>query len=369
MRPRLRDALVLPAVSRRFTSLALPFTIDLGSVMLRLSLAIVCLLTLCTNVSAEVVLYDSQGFESPTFYAGSTIVGQDESNPWQRFGGSPAAFVVQSTNVASGAQAVQANGGGLNDGTFVWPNLAYMPEAGTVVRIQVDMARTLSANVANSSPVYAVDIYDDVFSRTSRFGLQQNNGVIRTFVSVPINDMGEIDPAGEGNRSEFYGPPIAQNDWVHFDFTLDYTTKTVNLNVDGVILASGVPFQSQTSMFLDSAELQVGTFNNVSADNGYFDNYVVSVQTIGDFDHDNDVDGDDLTEWRSDYGNAGDNVESDADFDGDTDGNDFLIWQRQLSGPQELAQAVPEPRAALMAILASLAMALRRRFVSVAHGR
>jgi fibronectin-binding autotransporter adhesin len=71
-----------------------------------------------------------------------------------------------------------------------------------------------------------------------------------------------------------------------------------------------------------------------------------------DFDGDGDVDGDDLAEWRNDFG-AGNG--SDADGDNDSDGHDFLAWQRQLgSVPAVAATAVvPEPGAFLLFILAS----------------
>ncbi|MBA3484161.1 MAG: PEP-CTERM sorting domain-containing protein [Pirellulales bacterium] len=81
----------------------------------------------------------------------------------------------------------------------------------------------------------------------------------------------------------------------------------------------------------------------------------------GDFDGDGTVDGDDLAQWRGDFGGPG----SDADGDGDSDGNDFLIWQRNLgqSSATPSAAAVPEPGAlALLAVGAlGLAAAGRRR--------
>jgi hypothetical protein len=69
-----------------------------------------------------------------------------------------------------------------------------------------------------------------------------------------------------------------------------------------------------------------------------------------DFDNDGDVDGQDLLDWRGDFGGPG----SDADDDGDTDGNDFLVWQRELgAGPAVATSAsIPEPLAQSLAVFA-----------------
>jgi hypothetical protein len=274
---------------------------------------------------------------------------------------------VQSGRVASGEQAIQGNGGGLNDGSFVWPNLGYTPAENERVRIQVDMARTLSATVADSSPVYAVDIYDFDFNRTSRFGLQQRDGVIRTFVSVPINDLGEIDPDGEGIRPEFYGTSIAENVFVHFDFWMDYVTKTVSLTVDGERLASLVPFRTKASETLDSAELQVGTFNNLSADVGYFDNYAVSVVLKGDYDANGFVDAADYTIWRDNFDSTT-NLSADGDGNGTVDVGDYEVWSTHFGQSQALSSgagslqnaAVPEPSSMVMLSVGLGALLVRR---------
>ncbi|HZZ80284.1 MAG TPA: hypothetical protein VFE62_17360, partial [Gemmataceae bacterium] len=101
-------------------------------------------LSLVASARSQTILYNSNGFEAPTFTAGSPLIGQDDNNPWQSAGGSPTAYVVESSTVASGAQAVQANGGGLNDASFAFPGIFYAPGPDERVDIQVDMARTLS---------------------------------------------------------------------------------------------------------------------------------------------------------------------------------------------------------------------------------
>jgi hypothetical protein len=74
-----------------------------------------------------------------------------------------------------------------------------------------------------------------------------------------------------------------------------------------------------------------------------------------DFNQDGDVDGGDLNAWKAGFGDGTTKAEGDADADADVDGRDLLTWQRQLgqSPPATIAAgAVPEPSAAMLALLA-----------------
>jgi hypothetical protein len=72
----------------------------------------------------------------------------------------------------------------------------------------------------------------------------------------------------------------------------------------------------------------------------------------GDFQEDHDVDGPDLTRWRTNFGLSASatHMQGNADFDGDVDGADFLVWQRQvgMTSATATSTAVPEPAAALL---------------------
>jgi hypothetical protein len=86
---------------------------------------------------------------------------------------------------------------------------------------------------------------------------------------------------------------------------------------------------------------------------------LASTTLPGDFNGDQTVDGNDLEQWKADFGiDDG----SDADGDQDSDGNDFLIWQRQY-GAAAAASAIPEPATHGMLIWIALATSsiIRRR--------
>jgi hypothetical protein len=78
-----------------------------------------------------------------------------------------------------------------------------------------------------------------------------------------------------------------------------------------------------------------------------------------DFNEDTYVNGADLTTWRGAFDV---NANADADGDGDSDGEDFLVWQRQVGAPSIVptgigaAAAIPEPSAALLAILSAASL-------------
>ena len=85
---------------------------------------------------------------------------------------------------------------------------------------------------------------------------------------------------------------------------------------------------------------------------------------LGDFDRDNDIDGDDLAIWQSFYGTPSDArlYEGDADLDMGVDAFDFLVWQRNFTGSLLVnsATSVPEPSSLVLLGLTVLLVDLRR---------
>ena len=83
-----------------------------------------------------------------------------------------------------------------------------------------------------------------------------------------------------------------------------------------------------------------------------------------DFNQDGNVNGADLTAWKSGFGTGTMKAQGDADADGDVDGADFLVWQRQFGQAPPAAAAagaVPEPATALLSGLGLAALAAVRR--------
>jgi hypothetical protein len=167
-----------------------------------------------------------------------------------------------------------------------------------------------------------------------------------------------------------------------FDRMMLTGTAVLDGTLDLSLLLGYVPSLGQTLNVVSAAGGVFGQFDTVLQPTGMpigmkFDVIynptlvqlrVVSVPTFtADFDHDGDVDGDDLTQWQGDFGM---NADSDADGDGDSDGADFLAWQQQFgSGSAVVASsgAVPEPNPlefALTTLACSCAFRLRRSHAS-----
>lgn len=78
-------------------------------------------------------------------------------------------------------------------------------------------------------------------------------------------------------------------------------------------------------------------------------NYQIAAPQPGDFDNDGNVDGDDLTVWKQQYGTQ-------------LGGDDFLVWQRNFGASAvPVAGAVPEPGSIALLAAGGIAFAVRRR--------
>jgi hypothetical protein len=112
-------------------------------------------------------------------------------------------------------------------------------------------------------------------------------------------------------------------------------------------------------------DLDVGNNPNGAAPRFELQVTILDPFPAGDFDRDRDVDANDYTTWRSEFGNSASPPGRGADGNGDglVDAADYLIWRRNLgfgSASATSLASVPEPSAGLL-VLASLACVARRR--------
>ncbi|MGI9428212.1 MAG: hypothetical protein ACR2NM_06110, partial [Bythopirellula sp.] len=182
-------------------------------------------------------------------------------------------------------------------------------------------------------------------------------------IDVPVENFGSIEP---GTSPGVFHVMDDYHQSSTGSLTLDIAGTTPGTEYDRLIVDkvadfggdllvefdfAYVPMEGHTFDLLDFQSV-IGHFDSLQFDKlpvGLFWNTahlystgVVSIVTLtADFDNDGDVDGDDLTQWKGDFGGPG----SDANGDGDSDGGDFLAWQGEfgLGVPLAPAQSVPEP--------------------------
>jgi T5SS/PEP-CTERM-associated repeat protein len=178
--------------------------------------------------------------------------------------------------------------------------------------------------------------------------------------------------------------PESQHDFVYLE-----GAAALDGHLQLKLMGGFIPDAGQTFTILDSLTGMTGAFDNVTsgarlttadglgsfqvnygAGSAFGANQIVlsnfQASAASDFDHDGDVDGDDLVKWRQGFGAPGSGKDFDADGDSDVDGNDFLSWQRNLGGGSASVAtpsiaAVPEPATLMLGCLATLGMAAAAR--------
>jgi hypothetical protein len=259
---------------------------------------------------------------------------------------------VESYNNAAGVvpEGFTASGGTTTfDSASPWATSASVPVSGANDN---DTEVTNSTKVAydkGTGYIYIID--QDVFGTPSQF----------------LEDLYVFDPASG---------QIIYHELRPFDLGLFNTGTQIiftrgDINGDGVVdqtdvttLQAGIadPTLGGTVSAAVGAEWYDLTADGLltSADLDALNGIIGAAPIAGDYDSDGDVDGNDLVEWRGDFGIDGG---SDGDGDGDSDGNDFLIWQRNLgqSNATASAGAVPEPAALGLLAVAALGLAAAGR--------
>lgn len=170
---------------------------------------------------------------------------------------------------------------------------------------------------------------------------------LQTFNQVPV---GVLPHSGHPELLKTQEGPILQ-------FATTGTRWTNDIGATWNVLSGGTVNSRYYPHSLQTADGWIYVFAHLSSPGGD-DNYGMANQRVdmdkfritvtgiqqpvlGDYNGDFEVDGDDLTVWRSTFGQtpAG-NTNADGDEDGDIDGNDFLVWQRNLQ-PAAVAASAP----------------------------
>lgn len=230
------------------------------------STAIACLalMSIAGVAQAQTILFNSNGFESPTYAVGQ-LAGQ---NGWlSDVAAATSVGTIQTTTVAAGSQAVRVGGGVATN--WFYPDISYTPAAGEIISVKADIARTLSSAGAASSFGFLLDVYSTAGARIARAGLGSSAGAIRAVVTS-LNSAGT--PATTLANTTLYN----SLQFVNFEILLNFTARTFELKVDGTSVGAAFPFLSNTATALGDGDLQVSTVAGAN-DAGFFDNYVVSV--------------------------------------------------------------------------------------------
>lgn len=198
-------------------------------------------------------LFDSNGFEAPTYNLGS-LSGQQG---WQKDGTGTA--TVQGAVVQSGSQAVALTGA---QTTWHWPDLGFTPAAGDVVRVTSGIYRASSV-ASTKSFGYFLDAYNFSVSRIARAGL-----------GIGSDDSPALW-ATLGSNNTTLETGLLWDTWYTVTMDLKSATQTYDVYLDGVLKGSnltlGAPFTS-----LGDVDL-MHSYQTGAADVGYFDNYKIEV--------------------------------------------------------------------------------------------
>lgn len=239
------------------------------------SLSAICLLGLSGPLLSAAVIFDSNGFESPSYTVGA-LAGQ---NGWTATPIAGNASVV----TVGGGQAVSIPGGSAS--RYFSQALSYTPDSNIQVVVSADISRTLGTS---SSSFYGLDFYNESGgTRIGRVGLFNVAGEIKVAVESKFTLAGDPvvatpDPAGSTTFA-YYGNALANDQVVQFDVTFDFAAQTFSLTSDWVDFSGlNFPFLA-ASTALSSADLHMlrgGPGGTVRDDSGTFDNYVVSTIVV-----------------------------------------------------------------------------------------
>ena len=209
-----------------------------------------------TSQAEATVLYQT-GFENPPFTPG-TIAGQDG---WNVFGPSAGSF-VENTFAFAGSQAVEVN-------PALFPGQSGpFKEVDTSSPIVEQSAEILLKSSTKETSWQYATLGPGFVNFAAGIDIDLNTGAIHAITQgFPV--------IGTFTRDVFH----------EVDLILDYATRTYNVDLDGLTLASNIPFCGNTGAFCTGSSTISSygdgffdSFGGITGQNdaGFIDNYSVS---------------------------------------------------------------------------------------------
>jgi len=224
------------------------------------------------TVGGGVVLYDSQGFEQPTFQPGD-IQGQDPAHgPWRKFAGPTGSAVVENTVVAHGTQAVRVDRQSGLDVRFA----PYHPVQSVTNQVVVDWTMRVepAAGTQPYGPFFGVEMYND-----------QGNGVVKLIGSGGVDaKTGEVlfQHAGSGFLDST-GVFVSLGAFHTFKLVANYPTQQYSVYVDNTLVrtegfvdsAPGNPITGFSDADISALAASGDPASKAANGTAYFDDYAV----------------------------------------------------------------------------------------------
>lgn len=327
--------------------------------------ALVLALTCCLLASpaTATTIIDSNGFESPTYTPGA-LNGQDG---WQEIhaGSSSTSAVIQDQVALTGDQALRVDRGSNSDGFFL--NFGnggsqggpYALLSGRYVSIDWDMRyETVPATSLGLGPFFGVQVFDE------------SGGGVRQVATLGVDSAANEFLYQQGNDGQFLAlDQAAAGVWNHYRIELDFQNSVYSMFIDGDLMRTeafvepGGGISRWTDIDIVGIAANGDTNSQANEGTAYFDNFLVRDGLRGDFNNNGVLDTADYTVWRSQNGSNGFGLAADANADGQVTAADYHIWANAYGTSNAISgssNAVPEPNAIALVLLAALSLAGKR---------
>lgn len=215
----------------------------------------------CSPTLAAGIVFDSEGFEPPTYSLGD-LEGQSE---WLAQVGNTGTAVVQDTTVKSGTQAVKVDRTGTDDRYGVPTGFVYPPQRFICISWDMLVNQTISTDFG---PFFGVEAFNfDELARVASYGVDATTGDVLYEDSV----LGLQET----------GSSVMFDEWNNFQVNLDFLKRSYSVELNGSTLGSW-DFASNTGGLtdVDISALAASATGQDLTGTAYFDNFLVQIKEI-----------------------------------------------------------------------------------------